>query len=101
MFSEQPSGARREFAHSIFDFASVSSEGLDDASAAEKKIILNIRSRAGGENRWALSSDQLASLVVCERKLQGALERRDFILQQAAQTKLGSLPSSSRASLGM
>jgi hypothetical protein len=101
MFSEQNGGARREFAHSIFDFASVSSEGLDDPSVTEKRILLEIQTRGGNQIRWNLTSAQLASLVVCERKLQGALERRDFILQQTAQAKRGSLPNSPRASIGM
>jgi hypothetical protein len=90
MFSESPYGSRKEFACSIFDDLSVSSEGMDDVTSTDKRLIVSLKSQAGEESQWTLRSDYPASLVACERKLHGAIEKRNFLMEQAAQARRNS-----------
>ena len=87
MFSESPYGSRREFACSIFDDLSVSSEGMDDITATDKRIVVSLKNKAGEESQWTLRSDYPASLVACERKLHSAIEKRNFLMEQSAQAR--------------
>lgn len=87
MFSESPYGSRKEFACSIFDDLSVTSEGMDDVTASDKRIFVTLKNKGGSESQWTLRSEYPASLVACERKLNTAIEKRNFLMEQAAQAK--------------
>lgn len=90
MFSESPHGSRKEFACSIFDELTISSEGMDDITNPDKRILVALKNKAGDESQWTLRSDYPASLVACERKLHSAIEKRNFLMEQTAQAKRNS-----------
>lgn len=81
MFSETPRGARKEFACSLYEDLAVSSEGFEDEPGSPRKIRISL-TRGERVSNWSLTSDDGASIVVCERKLQGSINKRNFLLQQ-------------------
>ncbi len=83
MFRETPRGARNEFSCSLFDEITVTAEGFDDEPGAPRKLLLSHEGEDGIKN-LSLSSNDGTSLVVCERKLQGAIQRRAMLLEQVA-----------------
>lgn len=99
MFSETPLGSRKEFACSIFDDISVGSEGFDEDSGEQRKLTISLRNEAGTEHRWTLTSQHTGNLVACERKLQSAIEKRNFALEQSAQAKKAAIEHEIQAAL--
>lgn len=99
MFSETSTGSRKEFACSIFDELSVTPEGFDD-EVDQRKLTLSLRSKDGNEHRWALRSQHASHLTACERKLQNAIEKRNFILEQSANVKRTAIKDQIQAALG-
>ena len=81
MFSETPRGARKEFACSLNEDLAISSEGFEDEPGSPRKISISL-TRGKIVSNWSLTSDDGASIVVCERKLQGSINKRNFLLQQ-------------------
>jgi hypothetical protein len=99
IFSETPRGAKQELACSIYEDLSVTSEGFDDEALDQRKLLLSLRQPDGDENRWILRSSHISQLTACERKLQNAIEKRNLILEQAAQSKQNAIKSEIQAAL--
>lgn len=99
MFSETPRGAKRELACSLFEELSVTSEGFDDDALDQRKLLFSLRGPDGIEHRWTLRSSHISQLTACERKLQNSIERRNIILEQAAQAKQKAIKSGIQAAL--
>jgi hypothetical protein len=99
MFSETPIGSRKEFACSIFEDISVGSDGFDEDSGEQRKLSISLRDDQGTEQRWLLSSTHTGNLVACERKIQSALEKRNFALEQSAQAKKAAIEHEIQAAL--
>ncbi len=99
MFSESPRGAKRELACSIFEDLSVTSEGFDDDALDQRKLVFALRGPEGVERRWTLKSPHISQLTACERKLQNSIEKRNILLEQAAQTKQTAIKSGIQAAL--
>jgi hypothetical protein len=101
MFSETPRGAHKEFACSLYEELAVSSEGFEDEPGAPRKVLLSL-TRGETVSNWSLTSDDGASIVVCERKLQSSIDKRNFLLQQqeSAQRLAAAKLAESRQQLG-
>jgi hypothetical protein len=99
MFSETPLGSRKEFACSIFDDISIGSEGFEEDSGEQRKLTISLRNEAGTEQRWTLASQHTGNIVACERKLQSAIEKRNFALEQAAHSKKAAIEQEIQAAL--
>lgn len=107
MFSETPRGARNELSFSLLDDFSATPEGFDDEPGAPRKIAI-AHAQDGGVRNLTLTSEDGASIVVCERKLQIAIERRNAILAEAEAVSMrgrskpsqGRLPNRGAAQLG-
>ncbi len=101
MFSETPRGARKELACSLYEELSVSSEGFEDEPGAPRKILISLN-RGEQVFNWSLTSEDGASIVVCERKLQSAIDKRNFLIQQqeSAQRLAAAKLAQSRQQLG-
>jgi hypothetical protein len=100
MFSETPLGSRREFACSIFEDISIGTEGGDEDSGEQRKLTISLRNAAGAEHRWTLTSQHIGNLAACERKLQSAIEKRNFLLEQSAHAKKAAIEHEIQAALG-
>ena len=99
MFSETPLGSRKEFACSIFDDISVGSGGFEEDSGEQRKLTISLRNDAGTEQRWTLTSPHAGNLVACERKLQSAIDKRNFALEQSAHAKKAAIQQEIEAAL--
>lgn len=101
MFSETPRGARKEFACSLYEELAVSSEGFEDEPGAPRKVLLSL-TRGETVSNWSLTSEDGASIIVCERKLQSSIDKRNFLLQQqeSAQRLAAAKLAESRQQLG-
>ncbi len=87
-FSEQATGARKELACSLYANFNISSEGFEDESDSEQRLLLSLERASGQVTNWTLTSSSKASLLVCERKLRQTIERRNFQREQEAQAAL-------------
>lgn len=99
MFSEGVAGSRSEFAHSIFDDISLSSQESEDDMEGQKKLSLSVRDQSGSEQRFTLTSNYPASLIACERKLHGALQKKRLIIEQQEQAKLTAIKEGRQSTL--
>jgi hypothetical protein len=99
IFSESVRGAKQELACSIYEDLSVTSEGFDDEALDQRKLLLSLRRPDGDENRWILRSSHISQLTACERKLQNAIEKRNLMLEQAAQSKQNAIKNEIQAAL--
>ena len=84
IFSETPFGARREFAHTIYEDLSVSTETPEEDFGDARRLILTIRDEPGSERRWILTSTHAAFIPACERKLLQAIEKRNRLAEEEA-----------------
>ena len=99
MFSEGPDGSKKEFACSVFEDLSVSPEAFDDNDLAQRRLGILLRTSDGAENRWTLKSRNASHLSACERKLQNAIEKRNFLLEQASHAKQNAIREEIQAAL--
>ncbi len=99
MFSETPFGSRREFAHSIFEDLSASSESPDEDFGGQKRLTISVRDETGVEHLWVLTSKHSAHLSACERKLLQAIERRNTLAEEASLASQHSLRHEAASSL--
>lgn len=101
MFSETPLGSRKELACSIFEELSIGTDVGDEDSGEQRKLTISLRNDEGAEQRWILTSSHTGNLVACERKLQSALEKRNFALEQSAQAKKAAIEQEIQAALSV
>jgi hypothetical protein len=99
MFSETPFGSQREFAHSFSEDISVSTEEMEEDFGDQRRLMLSVRDEAGAERRWVLSSKHAPQLTICQRKLLGAMERRQFLVAQASLAKQNAIKQEIQAAL--
>jgi hypothetical protein len=99
IFSETPFGSRKELACSIYDDLSIRGEGFDEDSGEQKKLTISLRDNERADQRWSLTSHHTGNLIACERKLQSALERRDFTREQALHAQKTALEHEAQAAL--
>ncbi len=99
MFSETPFGSRREFAHSIFEDLSASSESPEEDFGAHKRLTISVHDETGAEHRWVLTSTHSAHLSACERKLLQAIECRITLAEEASLASHHNLRHEAQASL--
>lgn len=99
MFSETPFGSRREFAHSIFENLSASSESPEEDFGAQKRLTISVHDETGAEHRCVLTSTHSAHLSACERKLIQAIERRTTLAEEASLASHHNLRHEAQASL--
>jgi hypothetical protein len=99
MFSETPFGSRREFAHSLSEDLSASSDSPEEEFGDDKRLTISVHDEMGAEHRWVLTSKHSAHLSACERKLLQAIERRNTSTERTSSKGRYSLRHEAQASL--
>jgi len=99
MFSETPFGSRREFAHSLSEDLSASSDYPAEEFGDDKRLTISVHDEMGAEHRWVLTSQHSAHLSACERKLLQAIERRNTSTERTSSKGRYSLRQEAQASL--
>lgn len=76
MMSEEPGGARLQFAQVLNDKISIDSRSTDSGReyANDKEVLLTVKNRRDDEQRFKLTSKHPAALIVFEKKARQQLE---------------------------